>query len=88
LLIDVVDAVPGRPSKANHLPRYFRVLFGWGMRHGQCKTNPAEGAKQVKERKRHGTPSGWLVGVAVDQAELLHAGQSPYAVRLTIVSAA
>ncbi|MBL8268543.1 MAG: hypothetical protein JNL55_19285 [Steroidobacter sp.] len=36
--------------------RYFRVLFSWGMRHGHCKTNPAEGAKQVKERKRHGMP--------------------------------
>ena len=51
------DAVPGRPSKANHLLRHFRVLFGWGMRHGYCKTNPAEGAKQVKERKRHGMPA-------------------------------
>jgi len=51
------DAVPARPSKANHLLRYFRVLFGWGMRHGHCKTNPAEGTKQVKERKRHGMPT-------------------------------
>jgi hypothetical protein len=51
------DAVAGRPSKANHLLRYFRVLFGWGMRHGHCKTNPAEGAKQVRERKRHGMPT-------------------------------
>jgi hypothetical protein len=25
-------AVAGHPSKANHLLRYFRVLFGWGMR--------------------------------------------------------
>lgn len=51
------DAVPGRPSKANHLLRYFRVLFGWGMRYGHCKTNPAIGAKQVKERKRNGMPT-------------------------------
>jgi site-specific recombinase XerD len=51
------DGVVGRPSKANHLLRYFRVLFGWGMRHGHCKTNPAEGAKQVRERKRHGMPT-------------------------------
>ena len=49
--------VLSRPSKANHLLRYFRVLFGWGMRYGHCKTNPAEGAKQVKERKRHGMPA-------------------------------
>lgn len=51
------DAVPGYPSKANHLLRYFRVLFGWGMRHGHCKTNPAKWAKQVKDRKRHGVPT-------------------------------
>src|SRR5690606_6676979 len=50
-------AMPPRPSKANHLLRYLRVLFAWGMRHGHCKTNPAEGTKQVKERKRHGMPT-------------------------------
>jgi site-specific recombinase XerD len=51
------DAVPGYPSKANHLLRYFRVLFGWGMRHGHCNSNPAQGAKQVRERKKHGMPT-------------------------------
>lgn len=50
------DGMPGYPSKANHLLRYLRRLFPWGMRHGHCKTNPADGAKQVKERKRHGMP--------------------------------
>jgi site-specific recombinase XerD len=48
--------MPGYPSKANHLLRYLRRLFPWGMRHGHCKTNPADGAKRVKERKRHGMP--------------------------------
>lgn len=43
------DAVPPYPSKANHLLRYLRRLFAWGMRHGHCKTNPAEGAKEAKE---------------------------------------
>ena len=50
------DAVPGYPSKANHQLRYLRRVFAWGMRHGHCKTNPADGAKQVKERRRHGMP--------------------------------
>ncbi|HEY5759017.1 MAG TPA: hypothetical protein VIU34_24495 [Steroidobacter sp.] len=27
------------------------------VRHGHCKTNPAEGTKQAKERKRHGMPT-------------------------------
>lgn len=50
------DGVPNYPSKANHLLRFLRRLFPWGMRHGHCKTNPAQGAKEVKERKRSGMP--------------------------------
>lgn len=51
------DGVKRYPSKANHLLRYLSRLFPWGMRHGHCKTNPAEGSKEVKERKRHGMPT-------------------------------
>jgi site-specific recombinase XerD len=51
------DAIPGQPSKANHLLRYLRRTFAWGMRHGACKTNPAKGAKQVKERQQHTMPA-------------------------------
>lgn len=50
------DAVLGRPSKANHVARYLRRLFAWGIRHGKCTTNPADGVKQVKERKRKRMP--------------------------------
>lgn len=50
------DAVPGRPSKANHLIRFLRRLFDWGRRHGHNKTNPAEGVKLAPERKRKRMP--------------------------------
>lgn len=39
------------PTKANHALRYMRRTFAWAMRHGECKTNPADGVKQLKERK-------------------------------------
>jgi hypothetical protein len=32
-------------------------LFGWGMRHGHCRTNPAAGAKQVRVRAHSGMPT-------------------------------
>jgi site-specific recombinase XerD len=50
------DAIPGRPSKAAHLLRFLRRLFDWGRRHGHCKTNPAEGVKLARERKRKRMP--------------------------------
>jgi hypothetical protein len=51
------DALSAFPAKANHLLRYFHRLFGWGMRHGHCRTNPAAGAKQVRMRARSGMPT-------------------------------
>lgn len=50
------DAIPAYPSKANHLLRYLRRLFAWGVRLGHCTTNPAQGAKEAKERKRFRMP--------------------------------
>ena len=42
-------ALPPRPSTANHVLRYLRRLFAWGIRHGKCKTNPASGVRAAKE---------------------------------------
>jgi len=42
-------AAPPRPSTANHVLRFLRRLFGWGIRHGHCTTNPAEGVRQARE---------------------------------------
>lgn len=43
------DAVKGRPSTANHVLRYLRRAFAWGMRFGACTSNPARGVRQAKE---------------------------------------
>lgn len=41
--------VKPKPTKANHLLRYVRMLFAWGIRRGHCKTNPAKGVRQARE---------------------------------------
>lgn len=51
------DARAPRPSTANHLLRYLRRLFAWGIRHGGCTANPATGVKQAAERKQHSMPA-------------------------------
>ncbi|HYG08252.1 MAG TPA: integrase [Stenotrophomonas sp.] len=42
-------ALDPRPSKANHVLRYLRRMFGWAIRFGHCENNPAKGVRQVKE---------------------------------------
>jgi site-specific recombinase XerD len=44
------------PTKANHVLRYMRRTFAWGIRVGLCKTNPARGVKQAKERRKNTMP--------------------------------
>lgn len=51
------EPVPPRPSTANHVLRYLRRLFAWGIRRGKCTTNPAQGIEQAKERKQYKMPS-------------------------------
>jgi site-specific recombinase XerC len=45
------------PSKANHLLRYLRRVFSWGMLRGYCATNPAKGVEQAAERKLRRMPA-------------------------------
>ncbi len=42
-------AVPATPTKANHVLRYLRRLFSWGIRHGHCKHNPCKGVREAAE---------------------------------------
>lgn len=54
----LIDKIAGdTPTKANHLHRYLRMLFAWGIRRGHCTSNPAKGVEQAKERKRRRLPS-------------------------------
>ena len=43
-------AAPPRPSTANHVLRFLRRLFAWGIRHGHCTINPAEGVREAREK--------------------------------------
>lgn len=61
------------PAKANHLHRYLRMLFGWGIRRGYCTDNPAKGVEQATERKRRRLPTATtqmgLLAFAQDRAQ-------------------
>ena len=64
------DAVPAYPSKANHILRYLRRTLAWGVRHGHCASNPANGAKQVKELGEFSMPAhdGYAAALALARA--------------------
>jgi len=55
----IVDRIEedGHPTKANHLLRYLRRTFSWGIRRGYCKANPAKGVAQAREKKSPSIPS-------------------------------
>ncbi len=44
-----LPALPATPSKANHVLRFMRRLFAWGIRHGYCRENPCKGVREAKE---------------------------------------
>lgn len=53
----VIDKIGAEhPSKANHLLRYVRRVFSWGMVRGHCHGNPARGLEQAEERKMRRLP--------------------------------
>jgi len=59
----VIDAVAkeGHPTKANHMLRFSRVAFRWGLNRGHTPrswtANPADGVSQAKERKQKRMPT-------------------------------
>lgn len=54
----IVDKIGAEyPSKSNHLLRYVRRVFSWGVLRGYCATNPAKGVEQATERKRRRLPA-------------------------------
>ncbi len=53
----IIDAIAVKtPTKANHLLRYWRRTFKWGIQRGECDNNPCQGVEQAKERKRRRRP--------------------------------
>jgi len=59
LIQRIVDRIveEGHPTKANHLLRYVRRVFRWGMNRGLCPHNPAAGVEQAKEKKERRVPT-------------------------------
>lgn len=52
-LVEAIAADGGRgkptPAKANHVLRYLRRLFSWGVQRGHCRHNPAKGVEAAPE---------------------------------------
>ncbi|HHA2735544.1 MULTISPECIES: integrase [Stenotrophomonas] len=46
-----LPAIPATPAAANRVASYLRRLFAWGIRHGHCATNPADGIRKVREKR-------------------------------------
>lgn len=65
----LLPAIEPRPSKANHVLRYLRRTFGWGIRHGLCTHNPAKGVRQVKEKANHRMPEQEVFAAVLAFAE-------------------
>jgi site-specific recombinase XerC len=72
VLQKVVDKIAGEgtPTKANALLRYLRRVFSWAVRRDLCKTNPAKGVEQAKERKAHRMPEHETVDAVVSFCKL------------------
>jgi site-specific recombinase XerC len=72
-LVDRI-AEDGTPTKANHLLRYLRRVFHWGVNRGHCKDNPARGVEQAKERRLRRLPTtdvmNRIVGFARERGAL------------------
>jgi len=71
VLIDAI-AREGHPTKANHVLRYSRVAFRWGMNRGHTPrgwlANPADGVASAKERKQMNMPTATALRAVVDFA--------------------
>lgn len=59
------DARNPRPATANHVLRYLRRLFAWGIRTGGCTKNPATGVEQATERKQNTMPKADAFSLAL-----------------------
>jgi site-specific recombinase XerC len=54
---NLIDAIAREtPTKANHLLRYLRRVFAWGIRRDHCRNNPCAGVAQAKEKRERKLP--------------------------------
>jgi len=52
-----VPAIKATPAAANRAESCLQHLFAWGIRHGHCTNNPAEGVRKVRVSARPGCQS-------------------------------
>lgn len=52
----LMNAMAATPTKANHLARYLKRVFSYGVEYGICKSNPLKGVKMLREVKAHKMP--------------------------------
>jgi site-specific recombinase XerD len=72
-LVRVFDKIAAQyPSKSNHLLRYVRRVYNWGMPRGYCTSNPAKGIEQAKERKRRRLPAHEVQNAMIEYARANH----------------
>lgn len=72
-LVRLFDKIAAEyPSKSNHLLRYIRRVFNWGMPRGYCTSNPAKGIEQAKERKRRRLPAPDVQNTMIEYARAHH----------------
>lgn len=65
----MVDAIAeDTPSKANHMLRYARLAFSWGVTRGHCKTNPAKGVAEAEEKGQYKMPTPQALAAVIDFA--------------------
>lgn len=69
----LLDSMAETPTKANHLARYLKRVFSWGVESGLARSNPVKGVRLLKEkadakmptREAHAaflaTLDGWLL---------------------------
>jgi site-specific recombinase XerC len=73
-LVRLFDKIAAEyPSKSNHLLRYIRRVFNWGLPRGYCTHNPAKGIEQAKERKRRRLPAHDVQNTMIEYARAHHA---------------
>ncbi|MBH1633684.1 integrase [Stenotrophomonas maltophilia] len=49
--IGKLPLIAATPAAANRVASYLRRLFAWGIRHGHCTSNPADGIRKVREKR-------------------------------------
>lgn len=49
--IGKLPTIAPTPAAANRVKSYLQRLFAWGIRHGHCTNNPADGVRKVREKR-------------------------------------